>query len=366
MSPDQQQPPESEKDETQTPPTPVTPDETGDTEEWLETTSETPESTVTRELPFLKAQTVKVLRGTIGLLEGVVERLETEPVRELPSRTSRTELPSSVVDRITQEDEAETVISTQATSDQPESLTSTEEPSVSDTPQVAPAPAAEEFEEQLAKPPQKAKGIDRLLPSFNTVEAFWNGILDKVRSLLPAAWNQKLSDWALTGAIATFVVATLLTTVALLPETPAQVAKAPPPTETIEAPTELEAPTPPQPVEVEPPPPPPPPVLTPEQSLVAAVQNQVAEITAQYGEGLIQSIQANFLTSLITVKVGDGWYELEESEQNDLADSILLRSQELDFSKLEITDLEGNLIARSPVVGPHMVIFRRQELAANL
>ncbi|MGQ4646602.1 hypothetical protein [Lyngbya aestuarii] len=341
MSPDQQQPPESEKDETQTPPTPVTAAETGDSEQWLETTSETVESTVTTKLPFLKAQTVKVLRGTIGLLEGVVEKLETEPVRELPSRRL-----------------------------EPESLSSTKEPvvtvPVSDTPQVAPVPAAEELEQKSAKPPHKAKGIDRLLPSFKALQAFWNGILDKVRLLLPAAWNQKLSDWALTGAITTVVVAVLLTTVALLPETPSQIAKAPPPTETIEAPPELEAPTAPQPVEPELPSPPPPLVLTPEQSLVAAVQNQVAEITAQYGEGLIQSIQANFLTSLITVKVGDGWYELEESEQNDLADSILLRSQELDFSKLEVTDLQGNLIARSPVVGPHMVIFRRQELAANL
>jgi hypothetical protein len=57
---------------------------------------------------------------------------------------------------------------------------------------------------------------------------------------------------------------------------------------------------------------------------------------------------------------------LKESQQDKLADEILRRSNELDFSKLEITDLKGTLLARSPVVGPNMVILKRQELAANL
>jgi len=138
------------------------------------------------------------------------------------------------------------------------------------------------------------------------------------------------------------------------------VAKAPP--NTINAPPELKAPEQPQPVEVEPPPTP---ELTPEQSLISAIQNQVAEVTQQYGNGLIRSIEANFLASRLIVKVNNGWYDLKESQQNKLADEILRRSKGLDFSKLEITDLNGTLLARSPVVGPNMVILKRQELAAN-
>jgi len=37
--------------------------------------------------------------------------------------------------------------------------------------------------------------------------------------------------------------------------------------------------------------------LTPEQNLIASIENQVAEITDRYADGLIQSIQANFQSS---------------------------------------------------------------------
>jgi len=50
--------------------------------------------------------------------------------------------------------------------------------------------------------------------------------------------------------------------------------------------------------------------LTPEQNLIASIENQVAEITDSYADGLIQSIQANFQGSL-TIKVGDDWYNLQ-------------------------------------------------------
>ncbi len=352
MSEDQQKQPESADDKTQTPPTPY---KAGSSGTGLKKTTQTAESTRNRKQPFLKAQSIKVLRGTIGLLEGVVEKLETEPVTQIPPAVppSTTSLRTPVLD-------------TTAVTPQPEPVSSASEPvvtaPVSDIPTVVP-----EIVEQKPEPaskrvlePAKPKLTDRILPSFHRVEAFWDATLRKVRSLLPQAWNEKLSDWGLTGAIATIVVVLLVTTAALIPETPAQVAKAPP--NTINAPPELKAPEPPQPVEVEPPPTP---ELTPEQSLISSIQNQVAEVTQQYGNGLIQSIEANFLASRLIVKVSNGWYDLKESQQNKLADEILRRSKGLDFSKLEITDLKGTIVARSPVVGPNMVILQRQELAAN-
>ncbi|NEO01732.1 MAG: hypothetical protein F6K50_42010, partial [Moorea sp. SIO3I7] len=101
------------------------------------------------------------------------------------------------------------------------------------------------------------------------------------------------------------------------------------------------------------------PELTPEQSPIVAIQNQITGITAQYGNDLIQAIEANFLRSMLLVKVSDEWYQLNDGQQNTLAQRMLSQSQELDFSKLEITDLEGTLVARSPVVGSSMVIFTR-------
>jgi hypothetical protein len=403
MTQDQQKQPKSKRSTPQTPPT-----------------SFAAERTRNQKKPFLKGQTIKALRATIGLLEGVVEKLEAEPAREIPpsaspatitvsepisdtpTATPEPELESSASASIVAETPTvtpelgfpetptvmpESVISqtptvapepveSEAPSVTPESVVSetptvTPEPVESNTPTVASEPL--EFETPTVMPeivteqptierhPEPTKLLDRILPTFDKLQAFWDATLTKVRSLLPAAWNAKLSDWALTGAIAGIVVVILVTTAALLPDTPTQVAKAPP--NTIEAPPELKAPEPPQPVEIEPPPTP---ELTPEQSLIAAIQQQVADLTERYGKGLIQSVDANFLSSRLIVKLSDGWYTLKESQQNKLADEILRRSRDLDFSKLEITDLKGTLLARNPVVGSNMVILKRQELAATL
>ena len=113
---------------------------------------------------------------------------------------------------------------------------------------------------------------------------------------------------------------------------------------------------------------PPPIPLTPEETLIAAIQNQVGEISlnfkgAKEGDStfaeIIESIQANFLNSNLTIKINNDWYSLEKKQQNKLAAEILQRSQELDFTHLEITDLQGKLIARNPVVGTEMIIFKR-------
>ena len=339
MSENQQQPPKSVNSE---PETPITPETVERSQTRLEQK---------QVQPFLKAQSVKALRGTIGLLETIVEKLEAEPVREIPPTvTPPATTPVLNTTTATPEPESGSRVSVPAS-----------EASAADTPTVAPKPTAQELAERQLPSPTEPKLIDRILPSFRSLQTFWDATLAKVRSLLPAAWNEKLSDWGLTGAIAGIVVVLLVTTAALLPKTSAQVAKAPP--NTIDAPPELKAPEPPQPVEVEPPPPP---ELTPEQSLIAGIQNQVAEITNRYGNGLIQSIEANFQASRLIVKVGDGWYDLKESQQNKLADEVLRRSNELDFSKLQITDLKGTLLARSPVVGSNMVILKRQDVAANL
>lgn len=351
MSEDQQKPPESVDDQTQTP---LTPDEAGQSGTEVKKISKTDEPAEEPEQPFLKAQSIKVLRGTIDLLEGIVERLETEPVRELTPRSMPPSRPSELAP----------ISDTTTAILEAESVSRTEQPVVAQSATVAPELVIDKPIKELVSQPTKPNLLDRLLPSFRSLEAFWDTVLAKVRALLPQAWNQKLSDWGLTSAIATIVVVILLTTVVLLPKTPAQVAKAPP--NTIEAPPELKAPEPPQPIEVTPPPIPELPELTPEQNLIAAIQNQVTKVTERYGNGLIQSIEANFPGSRLVVKVGDDWYSLKPAQQDKLADEILRRSNELDFSKLEITDPEGTLLARSPVVGSNMVILKRQDLAANL
>jgi len=253
---------------------------------------------------LLKGQTIKFLRGTIGVLEGVVVKLEAEPAP-------------------------------------------TTEPSWLDKLQVG-----------------------------------WSAALAKIRSLLPENLSSKLSNTALTGIIAAIAVVLVWTTSALFSRKPPEVASVPSPgseqstevanvpspepetTPSIPTPPELTAPAEPQPVEVipapEPEPTPTPTVeLTPEQTLIAAIENQVAQISDRFAAGLIQSIQANFEGSSLTIKVGDAWYNFKPSEQDKLATQMLEQARELDFSRLEITDPQGRLLARSPVVGKDMVIFKR-------
>ena len=99
--------------------------------------------------------------------------------------------------------------------------------------------------------------------------------------------------------------------------------------------------------------------LNPEQSLIAAIQDQVAEVTDAYADGLIQSVEANFRRSLLIVRAGEAWYTLERSRQDQMANELWGRSQQLDFNQLHLIDLDNTLLARSPVVGPSMVILKR-------
>jgi hypothetical protein len=228
-------------------------------------------------------------------------------------------------------------------------------------------------------------------PNFlQRVLSSWDGFLRTFRLFLPSNVSNNLSDTILTGilvGVAVVIVGTTTTvfilkpsevgtlppvkkvtaprpipTVAVLPEP--EITATPEPTPTLEATPTLEPKFEPEPI--------PTPILqlTPEQALIAAIEDQLAEISVSLtrnGEEiistkLIKSIQANFRSSDLTVKMTDDWYALETYKQNQLAADILQRSQELDFTHLEILDSQDNLIARNPVVGNEMVILKRRNL----
>lgn len=98
--------------------------------------------------------------------------------------------------------------------------------------------------------------------------------------------------------------------------------------------------------------------FTPEQTLVAAVQTKLAELTSNYDPDLFNSIRVDLLNNSLFVEVTDGWYELNESRQNKIANEILERSRKFDFSKLQLLDPTGTLVARNPVVGDRAIIIQ--------
>jgi hypothetical protein len=258
-----------------------------------------------------KSQILQTLRGTIETLEALVVRLETQTLASLPE---------------------ETIAAWQAWAAQvPEMAIAAPPPNAIDT-------TSNEEWDIAPEPPTPAPRTDTP-PS-------------KPRSGFPIP--------LLAGIAAAIVTALLLVPRFLPAGEPGTVAQTPVPA--IETPGEFTPPSFPNPLPNadEIPPPQSAPDLTPEERFLSALQAQVANITEQYaGNPLIASIQPNFAASLLRIQVADDWYEIESDRQDRLARELLYKSQSLDFSKLELTDLAGKLVARSPVVGPDMIILRR-------
>lgn len=289
----------------------------------------------------------RLLQITITQLNTILKQLETNALDNLPNRES--------VDQLVKSTEAITV-SLQTLPFQPTQSNAT----LTSPPQTQPDEEWEETPE--LDETEDVSGVDRLFPSFNRVQRFWDSLLTGIRGVLPNALSEKLSDWAITSIIAVIIVGVLSTSVFLFPQPfsipeivqiPSDVPSANPK----ETPSQLDSPENAEPITISPSPQP---QLTPEQSLIASIQQEVTDLTNQYPMGLIGTIEANFLGSRLIVTMGDQWYELSKQRQDKLASSIFERAQKLDFKKLELIDSQGTLIARSPVVGEQIIILQRQ------
>ena len=188
--------------------------------------------------------------------------------------------------------------------------------------------------------------LSKLKPALKKLQAIGGQILAQVRSRLPSSIEGKFSDPILGGIILSASAFLIMIGISLIsPDSPPEVGAHGSdaqliPSETLtESVTDLP--------------------LNPEQRLIADIQDQVAEVTNVYADGLIQSVEANFRRSLLMVRAGKDWYELEESRQDQMANELWRRSKQLDFSQLQLLDPDGDLVARSPVVGPAMVILKR-------
>lgn len=316
-----------------------------------------------------KSEAIAQIQALINQLQGVAAQLEADsaedwgqafPLDDLTERVAQLTAAIAPIDSAP--------IDSAPIEPEPETIPSTVTPTESEDWGLEPAEDDGEFTNESAAQPQfppdeipEPQGLDKLLPTFSQFLRMWNRVLQGVRDRLPAGLNEKLSDWALTGVISSTLVLFLLTTVLLTNgPNPSPIAQTPPAqTQPKATPTPKISPTPtPQPKTL--PAPPKPLRLTPEQRLIAAIQEQVAEITNQYADGLIRSIQADFLGSRLVVTLGAGWYDLTANKQNQVANEVLERSHRLDFTHIELLDENGDLVARNPIVGSEMVILQRE------
>jgi hypothetical protein len=106
-----------------------------------------------------------------------------------------------------------------------------------------------------------------------------------------------------------------------------------------------------------------PPQISPEQTFVEAIQTQLAQLTSQYPDNIVQNLQVDLATDRLIVRLAPVWYTLDDARQNEIVARMWNQAKTNNFSKLEVQDVEGKSIARSPVVGREMIILQRHQSA---
>lgn len=212
--------------------------------------------------------------------------------------------------------------------------------------------AGQLWEIVLAFVPLAWNGLQRLgqfaLKFLKWLQQWWAATLPKLRTRLPEPWKTSLPDAAITAMAIVLLVLLLWVPVSLLPHSTTS-----PATASLERPTEQppanEKPiSPAKAAKAEKP-------VDPER--IAAIQNQMAEVSAEYAAELIEAVQANFSRSRLVINVNQSWYGLSETQQEQLANELLNRAKKLSFKTIEINTLDGKLLARNAVVGTGMVVL---------
>ncbi|MEL7035984.1 MAG: hypothetical protein AAFO04_10255 [Cyanobacteria bacterium J06592_8] len=99
--------------------------------------------------------------------------------------------------------------------------------------------------------------------------------------------------------------------------------------------------------------------LTPEQYLIATIQAKMEEMTLKISPEIIKAVRANFSVNRLQVELSESWYELTEDQQNQLSQILLKQAQDFDFTRLELTGVNGKPLARTAVIGSNMIILNR-------
>lgn len=101
---------------------------------------------------------------------------------------------------------------------------------------------------------------------------------------------------------------------------------------------------------------------SPEQAFIEAIQSQLSDVTNQYSDDLIQTLNVEIDRNLLIVQLNPSWYQISDDQQDRLTDRMWLQAKANKFSKLEIQDAQGVSIGRSPVVGNHPIILQRRQV----
>ena len=96
-----------------------------------------------------------------------------------------------------------------------------------------------------------------------------------------------------------------------------------------------------------------------DKSLAASIQEQLTDqLSVRYSDDLIQAVTIDRPRDLLTVTIGQEWYELNDRQQQRLAKTILSSTDDSSFNHLTLVNLDGIRIARNPVVGSEIILYQ--------
>ncbi len=96
---------------------------------------------------------------------------------------------------------------------------------------------------------------------------------------------------------------------------------------------------------------------------LSEIQSQLSGAVANVDPSLIASVRSLDANHRLQATLGATWFGLNEVAQDQVVQDLWKQSQSLKFDRIELRDDEGDLIARSPVVGSKAVVFKRQNAA---
>jgi hypothetical protein len=200
--------------------------------------------------------------------------------------------------------------------------------------------------EHRSIPPQSVSS------NLNKAIGLWSAMLQQFRRFLPAPIRQ-LSDAILTAIVVMLITLSIWIVDGLfVPNSKPAVAIAPSPPAIVQPDRTLPTATP---IVASAP------EISPEQSFIEAIQSQLSDVTSQYPDDIIQTLNVDVARDRAIVRLNPVWYLIDDDRQNTLTDRMWLQAKANHFTKLELQDADGQSIARSPVVGKHMLILQRRQ-----
>ena len=189
-------------------------------------------------------------------------------------------------------------------------------------------------------------------PLVNRAVGMWAGLMQQFRRILPAP-IRKFADASAIAIIVALVTVTIwFVDGFFVPSMKPSVATPPwPPVASQPAPTPSQPPIVPQ--------------ISPEQAFIEAISAQLSELTSQYPDDIVRTLNVDLASDRLIVQLNPVWYTIDDELQNSLTDRMWQQAQANHFSKLEVQDSQGVSIARSPVVGKHPIILQRRKLIDN-